>query len=459
MEADTPDIFNASLKSEVEAPEIPWGWCASPPPPPSPPPMLEGTCTRRGCRERWCTAEVPVKVSTKEIGVQTLGEYRIENESTIGNPVEITVSANVGKCIGDTIGSNIKDTIGTTTNDSISGIVGIAMDATNLKGTWEVIEQLSGETEEEPGPDIGGQESDIGEDVGEVQGRQRYKPDKMQDWASSQVIRRSLWTSFHRAGMPWKDLPEKVRQEMIDEMVEDFMYQETAQRAEEAIGRAVDKEIEDAKVPDEEEVEFHDCDEFHDCVDPLVAYIGEMARMGECIELNAFDDAMEVDEGQRGTHNIKKLKLTVDSGAGDSVIDGDQWPNQPKRESEGSRKGRRYVGPGSEVIPNRGEIEFMVKRSGSGAPRMGRMILQDAKVRKALGAVSGFCDRNNFVIFDNSGSYIVNKDAAGAQKVLKALEGIQDKIEMKRENGVHTLELDVVEGVKPTQGFTRQGRA
>ena len=54
---------------------------------------------------------------------------------------------------------------------------------------------------------------------------------------------------------------------------------------------------------------------------------------------------------------------------------------------------------------------------------MGRMILQDAKVRKALGAVSGFCDRNNFVIFDNSGSYIVNKDAAGAQKVLKALDG------------------------------------
>ena len=90
---------------------------------------------------------------------------------------------------------------------------------------------------------------------------------------------------------------------------------------------------------------------------------------------------------------------------------------------------------------------------------MGRIILQDAKVRKALGAVSGFCDRNNFVIFDNSGSYIVNKDAAGAQKVLKALEGIQDKIEMKRENGVYTLELDVVEGMKPTQGFTRQGRA
>ena len=54
---------------------------------------------------------------------------------------------------------------------------------------------------------------------------------------------------------------------------------------------------------------------------------------------------------------------------------------------------------------------------------MGRMILQDAKIRKAFGAVSGFCDRNNFVIFDNSGSYIVNKDAAGAQKVLKALDG------------------------------------
>ena len=58
----------------------------------------------------------------------------------------------------------------------------------------------------------------------------------------------------------------------------------------------------------------------------------------------------------------KVMKATVDSGAAHSVFNGDDWPMIPREESEGSRRGQVYLGPGCEKIPNRGQKRLKVRR-------------------------------------------------------------------------------------------------
>ena len=46
-------------------------------------------------------------------------------------------------------------------------------------------------------------------------------------------------------------------------------------------------------------------------------------------------------DGERGRYR----EITVDSGAGESVVNPDDWPNVDLKPSKGSVKGQRYVGP------------------------------------------------------------------------------------------------------------------
>ena len=45
-------------------------------------------------------------------------------------------------------------------------------------------------------------------------------------------------------------------------------------------------------------------------------------------------------------------EITVDSGAGEPVVNPDEWPNADMILSKGSVNGQRYVGPGGEKIDN-----------------------------------------------------------------------------------------------------------
>ena len=47
-------------------------------------------------------------------------------------------------------------------------------------------------------------------------------------------------------------------------------------------------------------------------------------------------------DGKRGRYR----DITVDSDAGESVVNPDDWPNIDLKPSKGSLKGQRYVGPG-----------------------------------------------------------------------------------------------------------------
>ena len=56
-------------------------------------------------------------------------------------------------------------------------------------------------------------------------------------------------------------------------------------------------------------------------------------------------ESVETD-GKRGRYR----EITVDSGAGESLVNPDEWLNVDLKPSKGSVKGQRYVAPGAEKI-------------------------------------------------------------------------------------------------------------
>ena len=62
-------------------------------------------------------------------------------------------------------------------------------------------------------------------------------------------------------------------------------------------------------------------------------------------------------DGKRGRFR----EITVDSGAGESVVNPDDWPNINLKQSKGSGTGQRYVGPGGEKIVNLGGLTVKVR--------------------------------------------------------------------------------------------------
>ena len=56
----------------------------------------------------------------------------------------------------------------------------------------------------------------------------------------------------------------------------------------------------------------------------------------------------------------------VGTGAGDSVVNPDDWPNIDLKPSHGSVKGQRYGGLGGEKIDNLGDLTVKVRTERHG---------------------------------------------------------------------------------------------
>ena len=156
--------------------------------------------------------------------------------------------------------------------------------------------------------------------------------------------------------------------------------------------------------------------------------------------------------GKRGRYR----EITVDSGAGESVVNPDDLPNVDLKPSRGSVKGQRYVGPGGEKIDNLGELTVKVRTERHGEGDISsRMTFQGAKVRKPLLAVSGVIDKGNIVVFDGSGSFILPNSCAGVASVSKAITGVQGRIPLHAKNGVFVLRTWEPED-QPSTDFSRR---
>ena len=151
-------------------------------------------------------------------------------------------------------------------------------------------------------------------------------------------------------------------------------------------------------------------------------------------------------------------EITVDSGAGESVINPDDVPGAILRPSEGSRRGQRYVGAGGERLGNLGELVLSVKtESEGGANPLSRITFQGAKVRKPLLAVSGIVNKGNMVVFDESGSYILTGRAKSRDDIQKAIARAPGKIPLHQKNGVFVMKSWRAEKLEETPVFSRQG--
>ena len=147
-------------------------------------------------------------------------------------------------------------------------------------------------------------------------------------------------------------------------------------------------------------------------------------------------------------------RITVDSGAAHSVINPADLPGATLEPSEGSRRGLKYQGPGSELIPNLGQLCVTLMTLGGA---LGKTTWQAANVRKPLMAVSGINDKGNLVVFDNAGSAIVPGDAPEAAEIRRLLQRCQNRVDLERSGGVFTMRAWRA-GDEAASVFARPGR-
>ena len=164
-------------------------------------------------------------------------------------------------------------------------------------------------------------------------------------------------------------------------------------------------------------------------------------HLSDTLELNAV-----MDQGS------DEMEITVDSGAGASVINPRDLPGVPLVPSAGSQRGQRYVGPGGEVIANLGQMEPSFKLPNG---VMGKIVFQGAEVRKPLLAVSDVNKKGNLVMFDGSQSFIIPSGAPELAE-LRALVGkIRGKVPLHARNGVYTMKVQRAPARQA--GFARPG--
>ena len=76
----------------------------------------------------------------------------------------------------------------------------------------------------------------------------------------------------------------------------------------------------------------------------------------------SIDNKLVQTEGRRGRYR----EITVDSSAGESVVNPEDWPNVFLKPSKGPVKGQRYVAPEGEKIDNLVELTVKVRTERHG---------------------------------------------------------------------------------------------
>ena len=249
--------------------------------------------------------------------------------------------------------------------------------------------------------------------------------DSEDDDGASEVChtrRRTLGEMLSMAGMPPQ--PETKHQPVEIDPVEELSEEESQESSDESES---------------------DVDEFSDCLEE--EEYGGLRRPEHLLDLMPLGtpsgSEMEVDE----IGSYDRMDITVDSGAAESVANPRSMKQYPVEPSPGSKRGQKYRGPGKEIIPNEGQQRVGVKTE---AGSLRAMTFQSAPVRRPLLAVSAACDKDQFVIFDNDGSFICRRDTPEGREVLRLIKSMaqKDKMQLQRKNGTYILPVTL----QPFQG-------
>jgi hypothetical protein len=124
---------------------------------------------------------------------------------------------------------------------------------------------------------------------------------------------------------------------------------------------------------------------------------------------------------------VRRGKITIDSGAEESVYPMSMCDKEDLVETDASRRGLGFVAANGSKMKNYGAVKVKFQNDG----RNRAMNFHVTDVQKPLGAVCRIADKGNFVCFGPgvSDNYILNIESG-------------EKIWMKRERGTYVIEAD-----------------
>ena len=124
-------------------------------------------------------------------------------------------------------------------------------------------------------------------------------------------------------------------------------------------------------------------------------------------------DGQDVDPTTRTDRPGTLMWLTFDSGAGKSATAKALANPYSVAPSHGSKTGQKFIGPGGEIYRNEGEVRlpFLTEE---GQRALGEFQVIDG-LDQTLAAVSDSCDKGNLTIFDNDGSFVLNRESKEGQ--------------------------------------------
>ena len=138
----------------------------------------------------------------------------------------------------------------------------------------------------------------------------------------------------------------------------------------------------------------------------------------------------------------RPFDITVDSGAGKSVMPLDAAPDYELQKSPGQVEGQHFVGAGGERLRNMGQKIVPLQVLGDETQRCATF--QVAPVRKPLMAVSASCDAGHLCLFDNDGSFLIQRDSAEGREIRRLAKRCIEKMALERRNGVYVLPTTIV---------------
>ena len=173
----------------------------------------------------------------------------------------------------------------------------------------------------------------------------------------------------------------------------------------------------------------------------------------ECFDFLAEDDFCDlcgvsedenVPAASGEANSERRFYITVDSGAGKSVMPLDAAPDYELQKSPGQVEGQHFIGAGGERLRNMGQKTVPLQVIGAADETQRCATFQVAPVRKPLMAVSASCDAGHLCLFDNDGSFIILRDSAEGREIRRLAKRCVEKMALERRNGVYVLPTTIV---------------
>ena len=186
------------------------------------------------------------------------------------------------------------------------------------------------------------------------------------------------------------------------------------------------------------------------CYPPGLKINNRFDELSEMVDIGGLEVLMpEKVIGRVGTterlRSAGKGKVTIDSGAAESVMPKGMLDREPLMEGEAKRMGVKYVAANGAKMENYGEKKIRFRKECLGG--INDMLFQVTDVGKPLASVSRILDKGNTVVFSRKqgGSYIVNNCTG-------------QKIPLTEEKGTFVMDVEYLEPDESAEGFTRQGQ-